>query len=164
MAIEKLVRVKVNTPKGERTLTFQKYGLDESDRRIPCTEKCPYSKSCELFPHPEFPDNETVEFSDYCGALGQDDDKALDLIPVEGTLEKNIGDLMTEDHLQKFISLDGLTRVSKVIDTVCPSWCDLYKPDHSGCTAKNKSCILLDLIKDRKVSSEITEEDSEKNE
>ena len=166
MAIEKLKKVTVTTPKGDKTLTFKKYGLDETDRRIPCTDKCPYALSCELFPHPEHPDNKVVEFSDYCGGLGQEDDGKLDLVPLEGTLEKNLRDIMDKDHFQKFIEMEGMVKIGVVIDTVCSSgWCDLYKPDHSGCTSENKSCIIHGILKNRNLSvaDKATEEEKKED-
>ena len=162
MAIEKLTRVTVTTPKGDKRLTFKKYGLDESDRRIPCTDKCPYALSCELFPHPEHPENPVIEFSDFCGGLGQEDDGKLDLVPLEGSLERSLKDIMDKDHFQKFIELESLVKIGDVIDTVCSSgWCDLYKPDHSGCTSENKSCIIHGLLKNKKLSATSTEAEKE---
>ena len=165
MAIEKLVKVKITTPKGDKTLTFKKYGLDESDRRIPCTEKCPYSRTCELFPHPEYPDNSVVDFSDYCGSLGQDDDSKLDLVPVKGTLEKNLRDMMTKDHFKKFIEEDRLVNIGSAIDSICSGgWCDLYNSEHTQCTSENGSCILHNILKSEVVKEEPKAAEEEKKE
>ena len=152
--INKLVRIKVQTPKGERTLLFTRYDLPETDGKIPCTNICPYKDICEEIPHPEYPNDPAFEFTDFCGnvSVGEETDKSLDLIPVKGTVESNLKDLIPQDVFQRIIEKGRLVPVKDFIDNACSEWCDYYNKDYSNCTMNNASCMLQNLFMKRKIT------------
>ena len=148
--IDKLKRIKVNTPKGERTLVFTKYNLPTTEGRIPCQDICPYAKICDDLPHPEFPDNKEFSFIDFCGGVGisGDDTKEdeLDLIPAKGTLENNLKDLMTPDVYQKLLKEERLVKINEVVDSFCSGFCEEYTKDHSKCQMSNPLCLMREVF------------------
>lgn len=146
--IDKIRKIKVTTPKGDRSLLFIKYDLPSTEGRIPCSSICPYSEICDYIPHPEQPDNSEVSFVDFCGSIGVDgsDESDMDLIPVKGTVEKSMKDLMNPDVYQKLLKDQRLISVDSVVDSFCPGWCDSYKKDHSGCNVGNTSCLMRELF------------------
>lgn len=146
--IDKLRKIKVKTPKGERELLFTKYNLPTTEGRIPCTDKCPYAEICDYVPHPEDPENPDVSFIDFCGGVGLEDPEHedLDLIPKDGSIEKAMADLMKPDVYQKILENKRLVSIDTVVDNFCSGWCDYYTPDHSNCRMDNMSCLMRDVF------------------
>lgn len=146
----KIKKIKVKTPKGERSLLFEGYDLPSTEGRIPCTQFCPYADICDDIPHPEDPENPEVSFVDFCGAVGSGDEggnaEDLDIIPKKGTIEASMKDLMNPDVYQKLLKNQKLVSIDSVVDSFCPGWCDFYKPDHTGCTISNTSCLMRELF------------------
>lgn len=164
--IDKLKKIKVTTPKGDRSLLFIKYDLPSTGGRIPCTSKCPYAEICDYLPHPEQPDNEDVSFVDFCGAIGQDaggDESDMDLIPVKGTIERSLKDILNPDVYQKLLKEQKLIPVDSVVDSFCPGWCDSYKKDHSGCTIDNTSCLMRELFIKENIEPSKPQEDAKES-
>ena len=94
------------------------------------------------------------EFTDFCGnvSVGEDTDKSLDLIPVKGTVESNLKDLIPVDVFQKIIEKGRLIPVKDFIDSACSEWCDYYNKDYSNCTMNNASCMLQNLFMKRNIT------------
>ncbi len=154
MEIKKLVRIPVETPQGERRLTFKKYDITDSQGKMMCTACCPYKDICERIPDPRNPEDKSLSFIDYCSSLNEsDDEEYLNCVPVEGTIEKELRDIIP-DIYQQIIKEENLVPVNKVIDSVCSGWCDLYSKDHTNCTSNNKLCILNSLFPGKEDKSE----------
>jgi hypothetical protein len=154
--IKKYVSIDVQTPKGTRKLKFFKFtGEGENDAR-PCEDVCPYAKICDTLPDPREPENKERGFMDFCGELSeQEDEKFLDLVPAENTVEENLSDVIG-DLYQRIIQDEKLVKVDHVIDEICPGWCGNYVADHSACKVTNKSCLLSGLFMKTKSSSDDT--------
>ena len=157
--LKKFVSVAVETPKGVKKLKFAKYTGDTEERPCRCETVCSYAKICELIPDPRDPENKDMSFVDFCGELSErEDDKYLDIVPVENTIEENLSDVLP-DICQQIIKDKRLTSADVVVDTLCPGWCSDYKKDHSGCKVENRSCILHDLFMKINKKEEPTEDE-----
>lgn len=165
MGYNKLIKVKVKLPSGEeRFLVFRPINAPRD--RYAC-EICPYDKYCVHIPHPEEPDNKELSFQEFCGSVdrsliensiarnpdngnGEEDMNEItsDAIPVEGTIEENLSDVIEIN--QELLKKNPQVSLHKVIDTVCKDWCDKYEPSYCNCTANNASCMLCGLFKNSK--------------
>ena len=155
--LKKFVSVEVETPKGTKKLKFSKYTGETDGRPCRCEDVCSYASVCEIIPDPRDPRNPDVSFVDFCGELSErEEEKYLDLVPTENTIEENLGDVIP-DICQQIIAKKKLTNAEEVVDCLCPGWCSNYTKDHSGCKVETKSCILHDLfmkVKKRKKPEE----------
>lgn len=144
--------VRFMTPKGERKLQFKP--VDAEPGKLICDMEgvCAYEAICSsLLPDPRDPDNKDVTFNDFCASLGTEEDGETDLYqmaPVEGTIEQNLSDF--PDIIGAMLSDDPLIRLSTFIHGACADSCDYYKPDLSGCTAKNKMCLINGVLAEQK--------------
>ena len=103
---ENIIQIKVNTPKGERVVDYKKVNIDFEDENL-CVTKCPYGScgKCDNFRDPRKPDSENSFFMAFCQGIDPstdlvvpDENRSVDpnsYVPVEGTLEKNLGDIIT---------------------------------------------------------------------
>ena len=158
-------RVKVNTPKGARYLSFAP-AKNLSEELFICQSNCPYGMEvCKSLRHPEHPDDPDLSFLDFCSNLGSLKEDAAeydpkvsdnfvggseDLIiyyPTEGTIERNLSDCDLGDAFQKLIADGYHVKLGKVIDTVCKNVCPMYNPEHSGCNMRSELCLLHDLAR-----------------
>lgn len=152
--MEKYIRVKIETKNGgTRFLTYKPVPVSEATTLI-CETDCPYKDVCDKIRDPRNPENEDLRFLDFCSDLGMTEEdrakgntKGADYVPVEGTIETELGDL--QDIFQDIIKSDPVVKTSDVIDSICPGWCDDYCPDHKNCSAKNNTCILKNLFMKR---------------
>jgi len=157
----KLLKVKVNTPKGERTLLFREIPKVE-EYSCMCDSVCPYKGLCDYICDPRDPENKESTFLDFCSSLGEEiedsnregregeaeagkERKLLDSVPVEGTIEKNLSDF--PDVVQNIISKNPVVRVKDIITNVCSEWCDMYTEDCSNCKQGTEGCFLKNIIK-----------------
>lgn len=160
--MKKNIIVKVQTPVGERHLTYRPVKIDAEDE-ILCVTKCPYGGEtaglCDKLRDPRDPENPNSCFMAFCQEIDVSKDlitpdKKIDMneyIPGSMTIEDNLMDVI--DVNKDIIRTNPCIRLSKVIDSVCSGWCPSYCPDHSNCSSKNISCIIPDLLKD--VESEV---------
>lgn len=145
--MNRLIRVKVLTPKGERTLTYEPTSGDT----IVCLRGCVYKDVCDKIRDPRNPEDPDGAFTDFCSECANDLDEETqrvlaNCIPKPGTIEENLYDL---DIVQELIEKNPLVSVNKVIDSVCSGWCDSYNEKKSNCNARNGMCILRSIfIKD----------------
>ena len=103
------IQIKVSSPKGERVVEYKKVSIDYEDENL-CMTKCPYGGDCgkcDKLRDPRNPENKNACFITFC----QEIDSSIDLVipdlqrkicmnfyvPVEGTLEKNLGDIIMKD-------------------------------------------------------------------
>ena len=160
----KLKRVKVITPKGERTLLYKPVN-DIPTENVICETACPYGKLCEKLEDPRHPEDPNFRFTDFCGELGikdiddgvnsEENDEEISLIemvPVEGTIEKNLSDF--PDIYQQLIAKDPVVKLSEIIEKFCSNWCDSYNKEHTNCKYENKLCMMHDLFKNDKLVSD----------
>lgn len=148
--MEKLKRVKVSTPKGDRFITMRPVTDDLEEGEIFCDSICPYGgKVCQRFPDPRNPENSELTFCDFCSDLGEDEGKEElnSMVPLEGEIERAFPDF--PDIVKVIEEEDPLVRVGDVIDSVCADGCDLYRSDHSECTSEYPLCILKGILKDK---------------
>lgn len=136
--MEKLEKVKINTPKGERELIFKRVDA-EALNFLECDNYCPYSKICADISDPRDPTNKNLSFLDCCRSVDLEN-----MVPVEGTLEDNLSDIC--DVFKNLIEKDKLVPIKRVIDSICKGWCDDYNESHSNCNGKNLTCILKSLF------------------
>lgn len=145
--MEKFKQVKIQTPKGERTLEFQKVEVPEETHV--CNVCCSYGRACLNLRDPRDPSNPEKLFQHFCTNLGKEGSESEDsdlqsMVPVPGTIEKNLGDF--EDIYQQIIKSDPQVKLSQVIEKVCSGWCDMYNPEKSNCNSNNSLCMLKDLF------------------
>lgn len=112
------------------------------DDKLPC-DFCPYSRNefCDNIPDPNGEPDKS--FLDYCNDLSyENEDSFAEAVPIEGTIEKVLG----IDLMETVIKKNPIVRVDKVIDTLCPDFCDQYSKDHKNCNSTNRTCILKKLL------------------
>ena len=144
--IKKLVNVPVETPKGKKTVKFFQFTADDTEGARACEKLCPYADICDQIPDPRCPENKERSFLDFCGELSEnDDEKFVDVIPCEGSIETSLSDVIG-DVFQTLIERRHLVSVPDAIDKICPGWCDSYDKEHSACRVTNKSCMLTNLF------------------
>ena len=155
-------RVKVDTPKGERYLTFrhvQSLITKDGENKVvgvDCDKQCPYGKICEFFPDPRHLGDKNYAFCDFCADSGKDidaegadgslhTDELKAYVPEERTIENNLGDVFPEitDIIQE---KNPLIRLSTVIDGVCEGLCSMYNKEHTECNVCNGLCLLHGLF------------------
>lgn len=148
--------VKVQTPFGERHLTFHPVTIDREDENL-CETKCPYggngSGLCDKMRDPRDPENPNSYFMVFCQEINVKSDlatpdKEIDMnsyVPAPMTVEENLMDVC--DINREIIKRNPYVKLDKVIDSVCSGWCADYCADHSKCTSKNLSCIIPNLLK-----------------
>lgn len=145
--MNKLKRVKVSTPDGDKYIMFRPVIELPSDKLI-CVSDCPYGEICGKLPDPRDPQNKELCFADFCNSLGEgegEDEELVGFVPVDGELEKVF--LFDKDILKVMIKDENpMYRLSDIINKCCPGVCDLYSPDYEHCTIKNKMCLLRGLF------------------
>lgn len=157
---KKFKRVKVNTPKGERTLLFRPVNNLPPTEDVICESACPYGGVCDKLIDPRYPEDPNFKFTDFCGELeisadcsgGEDHNPFADMVPVEGTIEKNLSDF--PDIFQTLIKEDPVVKVSEIIEKFCSNWCDNYNKEHTNCKYENKLCMMHDLFKNDKLKTD----------
>lgn len=161
--VKKLVRVKVDTPKGVRYLTFGPVESIPTDQLI-CSKSCPYGSICDKIFDPRNPDKfPEYTFTDFCAELGMgvvddgndssdtsnQDESLMSMVPIKGTIESAFGDDYP-DIFQQIIGNNSMIRVKDFIEKVCSKWCEHYKDDHSECRSSNKFCLLQNIFYNNK--------------
>lgn len=157
--MDKLKRVKVDTPLGVKYLTFSPVSEIPTDELI-CTKYCSYHEVCGKLPHPSDPTNEDLSFTDFCNDLGEkegDEDLAL-TFPCKGELENLFKD--DKSILQIIVGKNPIYRLTDIIDSCCPGMCELYNKEHSKCTERNRMCIFSSLLIKSPLKNEKTENDN----
>lgn len=120
-----------------------------------CTYFCPYGpRIAGNLPDPRDISDKLGSFCDYCSCLPVDRDQEIDLVPVEGELERYYGKDQLVDATKELATSDNIVNLRDIIDYVCPGSCPDYKVDHSGCTDKNLFCIFRDLIRKKNIRGE----------
>jgi len=162
--MNKLRKIIVQTKNGDRTLIYRP--VNDVPKESYICEICPYFNICEFLPDPTNIDDKDRSFMDFCGSIEtnvKDDEKELtsELIPVEGTIENNLGDIY--DVTKELIKKNALVKVQDIVDNVCSGWCDSYAPDCANCNAQNTGCILNNLFKNTKTSFPPQPIEEEKN-
>ena len=140
----KFSKIKVETPKGVRYITYKPVPGVKADELV-CETRCPYGKICDKLRDPRHPEDKNLCFMDFCGEFGSESPKGLsEMIPKEGSLEEVFSDF--EDIFQTLIKENPMVRLSDIIEKVCSGWCDDHNEEHTNCVASNKSCLLHDLF------------------
>lgn len=146
--------VKIQTPKGERTLTFVQSPRAKAELEVCCEEVCPYGNICEHIRDPRNPEDSNSNLETLCCELGLgdgDDETLQQFFPAPGTLEENLADF--PDIFQQLTEKNPYVRVTDVIKNVCSKFCDYFEPDCKNCSSKNYSCILHDLFKAKNIET-----------
>lgn len=146
--------IKVQTPKGERQLTFIQSPRAKAELEVCCEEVCPYGNICEKIRDPRNPSDPNSSLLTLCCELGLgdgDDESLQQLFPAPRTIEENLADF--PDIFQQLTEKNPYVPVKDVIDSVCSKFCDYYEPNCSNCTSKNLSCILHDLFKAKNIET-----------
>jgi hypothetical protein len=151
--MEKLKKVSFETPKGKRHLIFSDKGLlDKKEDKCSCDPdgRCPYGeKACEAMRNPMAPDDKDQNFMDFCVNVEELDKDLMGWIPIEGTVEENVPDLIG-DYFDTLREDGGYVKLNDVIDGICSDACPLYNKEHSDCTTTNEICMIHNLLKKRK--------------
>lgn len=148
--MDKLKRIKVMTPKGEKFIVYRPIDEIPTDGII-CDVKCPYGEICGKLPDPRNPEDKDLCFIDFCNTLGEDegdDEKISTMVPNDGEMENLFKD--EKDILQFIIESNPVYKLSDIIDSCCPNICEYYNPDHTDCNIENKMCLIRGLFFKRK--------------
>lgn len=135
---------------------------DCGENELICEKLCPYGiNRCVTMPDPRDPENPRRHFQDYCYSLG-DDSELMGYVPQDTAIEKGFENDV--DIFRNLINSGHLVDLRDVIHCVCEDTCDLYKKDLSGCTSRNKSCLLYMLLNKVDKRNNKTQDDSGKDE
>jgi hypothetical protein len=166
--MKKNILVKVQTPAGERHLTYHPVNIDKEDENL-CDTKCPYGKNrlCDKLRDPRDPENKNACFMAFCQEIDPNTDLVTpdknilmnNYIPVDMTIEDNLSDVA--DVYKDIIRVNPCVRITRVIDTICPDWCPDYCADHSNCTSKNMSCIMRGLLEEVETEQQIAQDEED---
>lgn len=156
--MKKRMRVaKVSTEDGkEISVVFRPVIIDdnEPDERknrlvngYVCTTDCKYRDICKHLTDPRTPGK--GEFVSCCNDMVNNDVTLAEMVPADDSLE-NAGIPGFEDIYSQVVKKNPLLPLSKIIDTLCPGTCSLYRKDHSLCRkdGNNFLCILNGLFMD----------------
>lgn len=165
--VEKLKRVRIETPEGPKFITFRPVTELPEGKKIACDCVCPYGgKVCSRLKDPSAPDDPESTFMDFCANLGDDLDEKNRVLatymPSPGTLEENLPDWNNVYNV--LIKENGYVRVTDVIDSACSDTCPMYDPEHSKCSPENRACLLQDLLKNKNFNPNALKEMKEKSE
>lgn len=141
-------QIKIQTPRGERVLTFVQSPKAKAELEVCCEEVCPYGNMCEHIRDPRNPEDPNSNLETLCCELGLgdgDDERLQQFFPAPGTIEENLSDF--PDIFQQITQKNPYVSVVDVIKNVCSKFCDYFEPGCSNCNSKNLSCILHDLFK-----------------
>lgn len=162
--MEKLKRVKIMTPEGEKYITYRPVENINVDQLL-CDSECQYGKVCGKIPDPRKPENEEYCFTDFCNSLGEGDgesDKLTLMVPMEGELENIFKD--RKDILQIIVGKDPIIKLSEAIEKCCPGMCDMYNSEHTECKLDNRMCIFRNLFLRKTKRSKKEDKDKDNNE
>lgn len=150
----KFKKTKIETSKGSRNIYF-KGNYDHSEEILECAKYCTYADVCQKLKYPSSDESHKDEdFSDFCSDINfakSEDETSVDVcwIPVPGTLEENLGDVIKEfvkpEEKDNKI-LEKCVRIDAVIDSSCDGFCSKYQKDHKNCNCGNSLCILKSLF------------------
>lgn len=144
--------VKIQTPRGERQLTFVQSPKAKAELEVCCEEVCPYGNLCEKIRDPRNPEDPNSSLETLCCELGLgdgDDESLQQFFPAPRTIEENLSDF--PDIFQQLTEKNPMVPVVDIINNVCSKFCDDYEPGCSNCTSKNLSCMLHDLFKAKNI-------------
>lgn len=146
--MEKFKQITIKTPKGERTLEYQKVGEVPENAHV-CNMNCVYGRACIFLRDPRDPENVDKSFNTFCASLGKEESGIEDsdlqsMVPVPGTLERNFGDF--EDIYQQIIQKDPQVKLSDIISKFCSGWCEFYNEEKTNCNSNNKFCVIKSLF------------------
>ena len=147
-------QITIQTPNGERKLTFVQSPKAKAELEICCEDVCPYGNICEKIRDPRKPEDQNSSLLTLCCELGLgdgDDESLQQFFPAPGTIEENLYDL--PDIFQQVTEKNPYVPVKEVISNVCSKFCEYYEPDCSNCNSKNLSCMLHDLFKARNIET-----------
>lgn len=147
-------KVTIQTPRGERVLTFVQSPKAKAELEVCCEEVCPYGNLCEKIRDPRNPDDMNSSLETLCCELGLgdgDDETLQQFFPAPGTLEENLFDF--PDIFQQLTEKNPYVPVVDVIKNVCSKFCEYFEPSCSNCNSKNLSCMLHDLFKAKNIDA-----------
>ena len=155
--VEKIIKVPITLENGDkRTLLFQvipDIDLDDGGSVFSCDKVCPYGLAvCQNLKNPLKLDDPLESFLEFCSNLpvaeeGVGDDRLVNFMPVEGTIEENLYDV--DNVYQDLIKKNHLVGINEVIDSVCKDTCMMYTEQHDKCSPRNSMCFLQDLLKNK---------------
>jgi len=147
-------QVPIQTPKGERKLTFVQSPKAKAESEVICEDVCPYGNLCEKIRDPRNPEDPNSSLETLCCELGLndgDDETLQQFFPAPRTLEENLPDF--PDLFQQVIEKNPVIPVVDFIKNVCSKFCDEFEPGCSNCTSKNLGCMLHDLFKAKNIEA-----------
>lgn len=147
-------QIRIQTPRGERTLTFVQSPKAKAELEVPCEDICPYGNLCEHIRDPRNPEDPNSSLETLCCELGLEDgaDETLQqFFPAARTIEENLSDF--PDIFQQVVNKDPLVSVKEVIQNVCSKFCDDFEPGCTNCNSKNLGCMLHDLFKAKNIEA-----------
>ena len=146
--------ITIQTPRGERKLTFVQSPKAKAELEVCCEEVCPYGNLCEKIRDPRNPEDPNSSLETLCCELGLgdgDDESLQQFFPAPGTIEKNLPDF--PDIFQQLTEKNPMVALKDVITNVCSKFCDEFEPGCSNCNSKNLSCMLHDLFKAKNIEA-----------
>ena len=158
--MDKLRKIKIETPNGVRYLTFRPVVKLPEETKLACDSVCPIGgKICRKLRDPRNPEDKDSCFMDFCSNLGEGDDKENGILmqyrPENGTVEENLYDI--DNVYDVLIKNNGYVKITEVIDSVCKDTCPMWCADHSKCNVSNNMCLLQDLLKNNRYEEGIEE-------
>lgn len=147
-------QIKVNTPKGERSIVLVQSPKANAETEVICEDVCPYGNICDKIRDPRNPEDPNSSLLTLCCELGLsdgDDEKLQQFFPAPRTIEENFYDF--PDIFQQLTEKNPMVQVKDIITNVCSKICDDFTPDCSKCNSKNLSCLLHDLFKAKNIET-----------
>ena len=166
--------ITIQTPKGERKLTFVQSPKAKAELEVCCEDVCPYGNLCDKIRDPRNPEDLNSSLETLCCELGLgdgDDESLQQFFPAPRTIEENLADF--PDIFQQLTEKNPMVSLVDVITNVCSKFCDDFEPGCTNCSSKNLSCMLHDLFKAKNIEtieyqivdeSEFKKQDSTDNE
>ena len=150
----KAKQIKIQTPRGERTLTFVQSPRAIAELEVCCEEVCPYGNLCEHIRDPRNPEDQNSSLETLCCELGLgegDDENLQQFFPAPRTIEENLSDF--PDIFQQLTEKNPMVPVVDIIKNVCSKFCDEFEPGCSNCNSTNLSCMLHDLFRAKNINT-----------